>query len=49
MPGGCKVKIFSYSEMRKATHDFSGANKIGEGGFGSVFRVIFIAGHFNNV
>lgn len=36
--GGSKVRIFSYSEMRKATHDFSGANKIGEGGFGSVFR-----------
>ncbi|EES14682.1 hypothetical protein BDA96_07G074300 [Sorghum bicolor] len=36
--GGSKVKIFSYHEMRKATHDFSRANKIGEGGFGSVFR-----------
>nr|CAB3480304.1 unnamed protein product [Digitaria exilis] len=24
--------------MRRATHGFSGANKIGEGGFGSVFR-----------
>nr|TKW08470.1 hypothetical protein SEVIR_6G030000v2 [Setaria viridis] len=36
--GGNKVKVFSYSEMRKATHSFSGANKIGEGGFGSVFR-----------
>ena len=33
------VKVFSYSELRKATHNFSGANKIGEGGFGSVFRV----------
>ena len=43
------MKIFSYREMRKATHDFSGANKIGEGGFGSVFRVIFIVGHFNQV
>ncbi|KAL5650444.1 hypothetical protein ACJX0J_041253, partial [Zea mays] len=32
------VKVFSYSELRKATQDFSGANKIGEGGFGSVFR-----------
>uniref|UniRef100_A0A0E0LS80 Protein kinase domain-containing protein n=1 Tax=Oryza punctata TaxID=4537 RepID=A0A0E0LS80_ORYPU len=32
------VRIFSYNELRKATHDFSGANKIGEGGFGSVFR-----------
>uniref|UniRef100_A0A0D9W9K8 Protein kinase domain-containing protein n=2 Tax=Leersia perrieri TaxID=77586 RepID=A0A0D9W9K8_9ORYZ len=36
--GEHRVKIFSYSELRKATHDFSGANKIGEGGFGSVFR-----------
>ncbi|RLM61343.1 putative serine/threonine-protein kinase [Panicum miliaceum] len=36
--GRNKVKVFSYSEMRKATHGFSGANKIGEGGFGSVFR-----------
>jgi hypothetical protein len=34
------VKVFSYNELRKATLDFSGANKIGEGGFGSVFRVI---------
>jgi hypothetical protein len=33
------VKVFSYNELRKATLDFSGANKIGEGGFGSVFRV----------
>ncbi|KAL5214836.1 hypothetical protein ABZP36_003988 [Zizania latifolia] len=35
-----RVKIFSYSELRRATHDFSGANKIGEGGFGPVFRGI---------
>lgn len=41
------MKIFSYHEMRKATHDFSRANKIGEGGFGSVFRVTFIVGHLN--
>ncbi|CAN6229586.1 unnamed protein product [Urochloa humidicola] len=32
------VKVFSYNELRKATQDFSGTNKIGEGGFGSVFR-----------
>ncbi|KAG8043513.1 hypothetical protein GUJ93_ZPchr0458g22681 [Zizania palustris] len=38
--GEHRVKIFSYNELRKATHDFSGANKIGEGGFGSVFRGI---------
>jgi hypothetical protein len=43
-----KVKVFSYKEMRKATHGFSGAGKIGEGGFGSVFRVICI-GHFNEM
>jgi len=47
VPGGNKVKVFSYSEMRKATHGFSGANKIGEGGFGSVFRVICTVDHFN--
>ena len=40
------MKVFSYSEMRKATHGFSGANKIGEGGFGSVFRVICSVDHF---
>jgi hypothetical protein len=33
------VKVFSYNELRKATQGFSDANKIGEGGFGSVFRV----------
>ncbi|KAL5674999.1 hypothetical protein ACJX0J_011130, partial [Zea mays] len=32
------VKVFSYNDLRKATQDFSDANKIGEGGFGSVFR-----------
>ncbi|CAO2200883.1 unnamed protein product [Urochloa humidicola] len=36
--GRNRVKVFSYSELRKAAHGFSGANKIGEGGFGSVFR-----------
>ncbi|KAL6658876.1 hypothetical protein ACP70R_002916 [Stipagrostis hirtigluma subsp. patula] len=36
--GANKVKVFSYSEMRRATHNFSGASKIGEGGFGLVFR-----------
>ncbi|OAY24600.1 lysM domain receptor-like kinase 3 isoform X2 [Manihot esculenta] len=28
---------FSYEELAKATHDFSMANKIGQGGFGSVY------------
>ncbi|CAI8595438.1 unnamed protein product [Vicia faba] len=31
------VKIYSYKELSKATNDFSQANKIGEGGFGSVY------------
>lgn len=32
------VKIYSYKELRKATVDFSPANKVGEGGFGSVYK-----------
>ena len=39
VPDVHSVKVFSYNELRKATQDFSGGNKIGEGGFGSVFRV----------
>ncbi|KAG9149992.1 hypothetical protein Leryth_010058 [Lithospermum erythrorhizon] len=31
-------KLFSYKELKIATDDFSPANKIGEGGFGSVFK-----------
>ncbi|XP_078438550.1 putative LRR receptor-like serine/threonine-protein kinase At1g56130 [Wolffia australiana] len=30
--------IFSYSELKAATHDFSAENKLGEGGFGPVFK-----------
>ncbi|KAJ8642122.1 hypothetical protein MRB53_018816 [Persea americana] len=32
------VKRFSYSELRIATRDFSSANKIGQGGFGCVYK-----------
>ncbi|KAJ1430705.1 Serine/threonine-protein kinase, active site [Sesbania bispinosa] len=32
------VKIYTYKELRNATDDFSPANKIGEGGFGSVYK-----------
>ncbi|KAG5000487.1 hypothetical protein JHK87_021559 [Glycine soja] len=32
------VKLYSYKELRNATEDFSPANKIGEGGFGSVYK-----------
>ncbi|XWS27518.1 hypothetical protein CRYUN_Cryun26dG0121800 [Craigia yunnanensis] len=32
------VKLYTYKELRIATEDFSPANKIGEGGFGSVYK-----------
>ncbi|KAK1325671.1 putative LRR receptor-like serine/threonine-protein kinase [Acorus calamus] len=32
------VKTYSYKELKYATGDFSPANKIGEGGFGSVYK-----------
>ncbi|KAK7401677.1 hypothetical protein VNO78_13348 [Psophocarpus tetragonolobus] len=32
------VKIYTYKELRNATEDFSPVNKIGEGGFGSVYK-----------
>ncbi|KAF9618247.1 hypothetical protein IFM89_000882 [Coptis chinensis] len=33
-----KPNIFSYAELRTATEDFSPTNKLGEGGFGPVFK-----------
>jgi hypothetical protein len=30
---------FSYAELKTATEEFSPANKLGEGGFGPVFKV----------
>eukprot|EP00268_Persea_americana_P055346 TRINITY_DN6428_c0_g2_i2.p1 TRINITY_DN6428_c0_g2~~TRINITY_DN6428_c0_g2_i2.p1 ORF type:complete len:224 (-),score=28.08 TRINITY_DN6428_c0_g2_i2:441-1112(-) len=32
------LRVFSYSELRNATNDFSLLLKIGEGGFGSVYK-----------
>ncbi|KAI4333360.1 hypothetical protein L6164_018185 [Bauhinia variegata] len=32
------VKLYTYKALRIATEDFSPANKIGEGGFGSVYK-----------
>ncbi|KAK8706427.1 hypothetical protein V6N13_049994 [Hibiscus sabdariffa] len=32
------VKFYTYKELRTATEDFSPSNKIGEGGFGSVYK-----------
>ena len=32
------LRVFSFAEMREATHDFNRLLKIGQGGFGSVFK-----------
>lgn len=40
------VHQYSYGELKTATKGFSIANKIGEGGFGSVYRVIFLVFYF---
>lgn len=32
------LRVFSFTELRRATHDFSRLFKIGEGGFGSVYK-----------
>jgi hypothetical protein len=34
------VNQYTYKELRVATNDFSPASKIGEGGFGSVYKVL---------
>lgn len=39
MSGIHNVKLYPYKELRAATTDFSQTNKIGEGGFGSVYKV----------
>lgn len=36
-----KPYTFSYSELKNATNDFNVENKLGEGGFGPVYKVIF--------
>lgn len=34
-----KFKLFSYDELKVACHGFSSKNKVGEGGFGFVYKV----------
>lgn len=36
-------KVYTYKELRIATEDFSPANKIGEGGFGFVYKVTLVS------
>ncbi|KAH9611048.1 hypothetical protein KSS87_018951 [Heliosperma pusillum] len=40
------VQLFSYKELRAATDDFSIINKIGEGGFGPVYKAKLKHGRF---
>ena len=34
------MRFYTYRDVRLATEDFNPDNKIGEGGFGSVYKVI---------
>jgi hypothetical protein len=34
--------IYSYNELKIATQDFHPSNKVGEGGFGIVYKVNFL-------
>ncbi|KAL6205851.1 hypothetical protein ACLB2K_023103 [Fragaria x ananassa] len=36
--GISNLKLYTYKELRNATENFSGENKIGQGGFGSVYK-----------
>lgn len=37
------IRRYSYKELRIATEDFRAVNKIGEGGFGSVYKVMILS------
>lgn len=37
------LKVFSYASIIEATNDFSSENKLGQGGFGVVYKVIFFS------
>lgn len=39
---GDDLKVFSYASIRVATNDFSSENKLGQGGFGPVFKVTLL-------
>ena len=39
---GPRPDTFSYAELRAATNDFSSSNKLGEGGYGPVYKVNLI-------
>lgn len=33
------IRLFSYAELRSATDNFNRINKVGRGGFGTVYKV----------
>jgi hypothetical protein len=39
LSNGDDLKVFSYSTITVATNGFSSENKLGQGGFGPVFKV----------
>jgi len=39
---GDDLKVFSYSSIIAATNGFSSENKLGQGGFGPVFKVTIV-------
>ena len=40
------MRFYAYKDLRVATQDFRPENKIGQGGFGSVYKVTF---RFRNI
>lgn len=40
---------FSYAELKAATGDFNSSNKIGEGGFGHVYKVMKSITYLNSL
>ena len=45
---GPRPSTFSYAELRTATENFNAINKLGEGGFGAVYKVSQNF-HFNHI
>jgi len=42
LSNGDDLKVFSYSSIIVATNGFSSENKLGQGGFGPVFKVTLL-------